>query len=108
MFRSINLVLPCIGFHKQLVQRDLLKRGNADDLKDFIQRRTQVLSLLEDRNKQIGAQGGPDLDANAVGRSAEETAQTQMLFEPSPKRLDAPAPTVDLGDEWRGQGELIA
>ena len=40
-------------------------------MKDFIHRRTQVFSLLDDRDKQIGAQGGPDLDSNAVGRSAE-------------------------------------
>ena len=68
----------CIIFHKQYRQGYLLERGGADDLQDFIHRRSQVFLLLGDRNQEVGAQGGPELDPHAVGRGAEEAAQSQV------------------------------
>ena len=75
--------LACIKSHKQFRQWDLLKRGGADDLQYLIHRRSEVHLLLGDRHQEVGAQGGPDLDADAVGRGAEETPQPQVLLDTS-------------------------
>lgn len=104
---NINCGKPCIGFHNQFLPRDLLKRGNADELQDFIQRGRKVLSLLGNSDKQAGAQDRPDLDPDAVGRCAEESALAQMLHEPAPEQLGAPTTLGDLSDEQGRQGELV-
>lgn len=76
-------------------------------MQDFVQGSGEVLSLFGDGDEEVGAQRRPDLDADAVVRSAEESPQAQVLFEPTPEQFNAPAPAVDLGDEQGWQRKLV-
>jgi hypothetical protein len=101
------MLVACIDIGKELFQRDLLHRRNTDDLENFPEGGWQVLSLLGDGDQEIGGQRGPDLDPYPVGRSTEETSQTQVLLEPTEKQLDGPTTPVDQRDDQGVQVELV-
>ena len=59
------------------------------------------------RKKQIDRQGRADLDQNRVFRVADETLDTQILFDFLEKEFDFPALFVDVGDGFGAQPEVI-
>ena len=63
--------------------------------------------LFRNRDEQVGAQGGPNLHAYAVGIVAEKAAQSQVLFQPAPEKFYAPTAAVYLRDHPRGQFEIF-
>ena len=89
------------------MERYLLKRRCADDLQDFIHGRLKVFLVLCDRDQEIGAQRGPNLDAHAVRRVAEESAQAQVLLDPTEEKFDGPSAAVNRSDHQGRQGELV-
>ena len=86
------------------MQRDFLQRGDRDNLQNLVQSSGQAESLLSDGDQQIGADGRPDLDGDAVGMQREESSQTEVLLNPAKEQLDLPASLVDAG---HGQGRKI-
>ena len=59
----------------------------------------QCVFAFGDRHEQVGAQRRPDLHAHTVRIGAEETEQSQVLFDPAKKQLDLPAVFVDISSE---------
>ena len=57
---------------KQFGDRHLREWRDAEHLKNFVQTRLQLQSLLENGDEQVGADGGPDLDVHRVVRGADE------------------------------------
>src|SRR5882762_7246927 len=62
---------------------------------------------FSDGDEQVGAERGPDLHAYSVRIGAEESAQAQVLFDPTKEQLDLPAVFVDRGDGQRVEFEVI-
>src|SRR5471032_2931332 len=84
--------------HKELRQRGFLEGCDADDLKDFVQTGLQFPSFLQNRDEQVSAHGGPDLDAHRILRVAHKTTDTEMLLDPAEEQLDLPARPIQLRD----------
>src|ERR1035437_2308691 len=97
----------CIESHKKLLDRDLLHRGNTDDLEDFPEGLRKVEPVLGDGDQKVGTDRRPDLDAYTVEGSAVKSPQSQVLFDPAKEQLDGPAAAVDLRDHQGVQLELV-
>ena len=63
-----------------------------------MQRSGEMFALLGNGDQQVGTQRGPNLHPYAVGRVAQETAQAEVLLDPTEEKFDTPATAVNLGD----------
>ena len=63
--------------------------------------------LLQDGNKQINADGNPDLGFDGVWRCPVKGLDSQMLLDPAKEELHLPALLVNIGDSNGGNGKDI-
>src|SRR5258706_7509674 len=109
--RYIIVMITCIKvermFGKQLRQRNLLERRDADDLEDFVQAWLEFQSFLQYSYEQVGTHRRPDLDTHCVLRVANKAVNTEVLFDPSEEQFDLPACPVQLSDIQGRNGEQI-
>src|ERR1035437_9490683 len=96
--RNIKRFIRCIMFRKQFNQRRFLQTGETDNLQNLMQAVWQRVFLLGDGNQEIGADRGPDLDADSIRIVAEKAAQAQVLLDPTKEQFDLPAPAIDRSD----------
>jgi len=90
-------------FCKQLIQRDFLERGHAQNLQKSVEREFQRQPLLDDGDERVNCDRHPDLRPHSVPRCPIERLDPQVLFDPTEEQFDLPAKLVELGD---GQGGL--
>ena len=90
-------------FCKQLIQRDFLERGHAQNLQKSVEREFQRQPLLDDGDERVNCDRHPDLRPHSVLRCPIERLDPQVLFDPTEEQFDLPAKLVELGD---GQGGL--
>lgn len=68
-----------------------------------LDKRRQICSEAElftsDGQSEVGAEGGPQLQAHRVGDGAVKSVDAQTVFEPAKEQLDLPAVTIQLGDD---------
>lgn len=64
-------------------------------------------AFFQDGDEQINGDGGPDLSAHRVRRSAVKGFDAQMLLEPFEEEFDLPAASIELGDGQRRHGEVV-
>lgn len=63
--------------------------------------------LASDGHGQVGADRGPQLEADRVGYSAVKDTDTHAVFEPAKEQLDLPAVTIKLGYDGGADFPLI-
>jgi len=64
-------------------------------------------TFFQNGDEQINGDGGPDLGAHGVGRSAVKGFDPQMLLDPFEEEFDLPAAAIELGDGQRRHGEVV-
>jgi len=92
---------------KQLIQRHFLECGHAQNLQKSVKRDLDRQALLDDRRKDIGRDGDPDLRLHGVFRSPIECLDPKVLFDPAEEQFDLPAELIEQGDGQCGQGEVV-
>ena len=92
---------------KYLGNRDLLEKGNAENLQDFVQVQMEWQLFLQDGYQHVDRDGSPDLGLHGTGRSAIECLDPQVLFDPLEEEFHFPATVVELGDREGGQGKVV-
>src|SRR5439155_14894310 len=67
----------------------------------------QVEFLLDDGDEHVDRNCAPDLSLDGVLGSSEERLDTKMLLDPFEEEFDLPAAFVQLGNDQRGQVEVV-
>src|ERR1019366_4951874 len=97
----------CINFRKQLLQWDLGKCVQREDLDESGEVGGDCQLLPSDSDRQVSTNRRPELNADRVGRSAVEGTYPQALFDPAKEKFDLPTLAIELGDRCRGKRPLV-
>src|SRR5665213_4173338 len=101
------MILACINFRKEFLEWDLGKRVKRKDLDKGGEVGSDSELLASDCDREVGADRGPELDANCVGRGAVKGADPQTLFDPAEEQLDLPTLAIELRDRGCGKHPLV-
>ena len=67
----------------------------------------KMQTFLCNGDQHIGAHGNPDLRLHGVLAGAQKRLDAQMLFDPFEEQFDLPALTIQVGNEFWLQGEVV-
>lgn len=67
----------------------------------------KMQTLLRNGDQHIGAHRNPDLRSHGVLTGAQKHLNSQVLLDPFEEQLDLPALTVQVGNEFWLQGEVV-
>jgi len=86
---------------KYLIQRVLLEKGDAQNLRDFAEAPVELQFLLQDGDEHVNADGAPDLGLHRVRGGPVERIDPQVLLDPLEEQFHLPATLVtgDVGAE---------
>ena len=94
-------------FRKYLCNRDFLEKYDAENLQDFAQTQFDFEFFLDDCDKNVNADGNPDLSLYGVGTGSEERLDSQVLFDPFEKNFYPPAVLVELSNCQGWQSKVV-
>ena len=86
------------SFRKYLCHRDFLEKNNAENLQDFAQTQLDFEFFLDNRHKNINADGNPDLGLHSIDTCAEKCFDSQILLDPFEKDFYSPTALEQLCD----------
>lgn len=92
---------------KQLIERDFLKNVHAQNLQYPGQTFVDSMDLIETGHHEVNADGDPDLSAHCILAGAEESFDSQVLFDPFEEEFDLPATLVNGCDRQGGKIEVV-
>lgn len=92
---------------KQLIERYFLEDVDAQNLQYSAQIFVDSMNLIETGHHEVNAQGDPDLGAHGVLCGAEESFNSEVLFDPFEEQFDLPTAFVYGCDRQGGQFEVI-
>ena len=67
--------------------RDVFKKGDAENLQDFAKTASERQLLLEDRHEHVDTDGDPDLSLHRVLGGAVEGLDPQIVLDPFEEQL---------------------
>ena len=67
----------------------------------------KMQTFLCNGDQHIGAHGNPDLRLHGVLAGAQKRLDAQMLLDPFEEQFDLPALTIQVGNEFWLQGEVV-
>jgi len=95
------------SFRKYLCNRDFLEKYNAENLQNFAQTQFDFEFFLDDCDKNVNADGYPDLSLYGVGTGSKERLDSQILFDPFEKNFYPPPALVELSNCQGWQNKVV-
>ncbi len=95
------------SFHKYLRNRNFLEKYNAENLQDFAQTQLDFEFFLDDRHKNVNADGNPDLSLHGVLGGAVKCFDSQVLLDPFEKDFYPPTALVKLCNSQCRQSKIV-
>ena len=95
------------SFRKYLCDRNFLEKYDAENLQDFAQTQFDFEFFLDDCDKNVNADGYPDLSLYGVGTGSKERLDSQVLFDPFEKYFYPPAVLVKSSNRQSRQSKVV-
>src|SRR5512132_1018742 len=90
--------LPPLDSADEGFDLEAMEESMSDACEETCRGLLRLCGIVEQLQKQICNDGGGDLQPNGIGRASVETADFQVLLDPSEEQLDLPAGLVEIGD----------
>ena len=94
-------------FRKYLCNMEFLEKYNAENLQDFAQTQFDFEFFLDDCDKNVNADGNPDLSLHRVLAGAKKCFDSKVLFDPLEKDFYPPAAFVELSNCQGWQSKIV-
>ena len=95
------------SFRKYLCDRNFLEKYDAENLQDFAQTQFDFEFFLDDCDKNVNADGYPDLSLYGVGTGSKKCLDSQILFDPFEENFYAPAALVEPNNCQSRQSKVV-
>ena len=95
------------NLRNQLIQRDLLKHVDAQNLENLGQTEFQPQFLANDGNHNIDTDGDPDLCPNRIVACSKKVLDSEVLLYPFEKQFNLPTTLIEVSDGKRGKVKVV-
>lgn len=92
---------------KQLIQLDIIKGGQGQNLQKRVERKLHGQILIDDRNERLNRDRHPYLFPLHVIRRPVKRLDPEILFDPAEEQFDFPTKVTELGDRLGGQKKVV-
>jgi len=89
------------------MDRNFLKRMNAQKLEGSVESAWELELLVEDGHHQVNGHCNPDLALHRIGTGAEVVFDAQVAFDPFEEEFDLPSRLVELGHGESGDLQVV-